>query len=273
GGDGYEARISRAAELYDPSTGTFTATGNTFTPLVFANSTSLDNGKVLIVDAVSDFVRSGLELYDPTAGTFAAAGVFAEKTVRPYACGTPIVLASGRVLIAPALGPQAVLYDPVTDALDRTGYKRTIGYYDTTETLLPNGNVLIAGGTGDFGVSFDAELYDPSTEQFTLAGNMSHIRFAQTATLLRDGTVLIAGGSTGVLWNTGAATAELFIPATGTFTSTADMTSPRIFGHTATLLMDGRVLIAGGYNDPASPMANAELYVPPVLMPASVVAN
>jgi hypothetical protein len=105
---------------------------------------------------------------------------------------------------------------------------------------------------------------------------MRSARAAHTATLLRDGTVLIAGGSTFSTRPSDAlaVSAELYDPATGTFASTADMTSPRSYAHTATLLMDGRVLIAGGYTAyPAGPTAGAELYVPPMLIPASVVTG
>jgi Galactose oxidase, central domain len=276
GGDGYEPVIPRPAEIYDPSTGTFTATGRMVGQLTFGNSTLLDNGKVLIVDAVTDFVSSGPELYDPASGTFSAAGTSAERAVRYGACGTPIVLASGRVLIAPGCRPPAELYDPATDTLSLTGWRVTIGYYDTTETLLPDGRVLIAGGEGDFGTSVNGELYDPFTEQFTLAGNMGSARAAHTASLLRNGTVLIAGGSTfsAVAASTLGKTAEIYNPATGTFSSTSDLTSSRSYGHTATLLIDGRVLIAGGYTDyPAGLTASAELFVPSVLIPASVVTN
>jgi galactose oxidase-like protein len=268
GGDGYAPVSPRRAELYDPSTGTFTTTGNMVAPLVFSRSTLLDNGKVLIVDAVTDFVHFGPQLYDPTAGTFSAAGTSPERPVRYAACGRPIVLASGRVLIAPGCLPPAELYDPVTDSLTSTGGSVTIGYFDTTATLLPDGKVLIAGGDGDSGVTGNGELYDPSTERFTLAGNMTSARAAHTATLLGDGTVLVAGGFFSVISGDAVSgTAEVYNPATATFTSAGDMTSSRPYGHTATLLMDGRVLIAGGYTGSPS----AELYVPPELIPASIV--
>jgi hypothetical protein len=279
GGDGYEPVSPRSAELYDPSTGTFTTTGRMVAPLVFGKSTLLDNGKVLIVDAVTDFFHSGPQLYDPAAGTFSAAGTSPERPVRYAACGTPTVLASGRVLLAPGCFQPAELYDPVTDSLTFTGESVTIGYFDTTATLLQDGKVLIAGGDGDFGVAGNGELYDPSTERFNLTGDMTNARAAHTATLLRDGTVLVAGGAIFTVFGVTEATlgesAEIYNPATGTFSSTADMTLPRVYGHTATLLMDGRVLIAGGYTAWAAMVgtASAEFYVPPVLIPASVVTD
>jgi hypothetical protein len=263
------------ADLYDPSTGKFTPTGDMVAPMPFAMSTLLDSGMALMVDAVSDFRRSGPELYDPVAGTFRAAAGNADGRLRFNACGTPIVLASGTVLIAPGCGPAHELYDAMTDTLSFTGTRLTIGYYDTTSTLLTNGNVLIAGGDGDFGVAANAELYNPSIAMSMIAGDMVHARAGHTATLLRDGTVLVAGGDTssGALPNL---TAELYNPSTGTFEATADMTSPRSW-HTATWLMDGRLLIAGGYDSsssfPRSSTSSAELYVQSMLSPAQIVTK
>jgi hypothetical protein len=81
---------------------------------------------------------------------------------------------------------------------------------------------------------------------FALTGSMSTPRDFHTATLLRDGRVLVSGGLSTTDPGSELATAELYDPATGTFTRTAnDMTVARV-GHSATLLADGRVLIAGG---------------------------
>src|SRR5262249_39842801 len=81
-----------------------------------------------------------------------------------------------------------------------------------------------------------------------------------------DGTVLIAGGYGNDTPT--SASSEIYDPTTGTFTAAAQMTSSRT-GHTATLLMDGRVLMAGGWFNSAS----AELYLPSALLPAQVVTN
>jgi hypothetical protein len=95
---------------------------------------------------------------------------------------------------------------------------------------------------------------------FTATGPSTVPRSGHTATLLADGKVLIAGGWTPEgTGSTGGAvsSAELYDPSTGTFSRTGSMTTNRQ-GHTATLLADGRVLIAGGANFAAS----AELYEP-----------
>jgi hypothetical protein len=118
-----------------------------------------------------------------------------------------------------------------------------------TATLLPNGKVLVAGGYEIGTIASDrAELYDPATESFTLlTGRMTQGRAQHTATRLLDGRVLIAGGlyeaSVGQL-NT-SWTAEVFDPATNSFTAIENMKEQR-HDHAAMRLPDGRVLVTGG---------------------------
>jgi hypothetical protein len=86
---------------------------------------------------------------------------------------------------------------------------------------------------------------------------MSARRAAHTATLLPNGKVLMAGGFTGD--ENSLASAEIFDPATNSFSSAGNMSAARA-GHSATLLPNGKVLIAGGYN--GSYLTSAELYDP-----------
>lgn len=125
-----------------------------------------------------------------------------------------------------------------------------------TATLLPNGQVLIAGGMERNGVFFNnAELYNPTTSSFTtIPKNMSVQRAGHIATLLPNGKVLIAGG-----WSSNSvqASAELYDPATNAFIPTGSMTVRR-GDFTATLLQNGKVLVVGGENDRA--LSSAEIY-------------
>jgi hypothetical protein len=114
-------------------------------------------------------------------------------------------------------------------------------------TLLPNGKVLIAGGTccGIYPPvnPASAELYDPSTGTFTRTGDMITGREGHTATLLRNGKVLIAGGYLNDLGPSWVTTAELYDPATGTFSAGGTESIPGALGISlANLLPDGRVL-------------------------------
>jgi Kelch motif protein/galactose oxidase-like protein len=146
-----------------------------------------------------------------------------------------------------------------------------------TATLLADGRVLIAGGVRQVeggnpternatGPIDAVELYDPSTGTFVPTGAMTVPRVDHTATLLADGRVLLTGGSTWLLRGQGMptalASAELYDPAAGTFAATGSMTTARSEA-TATLLQDGRVLIAGGSNSTTGDGdASGEIYDP-----------
>ena len=149
--------------------------------------------------------------------------------------------------------------------------------YQPSVAALQNGEILVAGGSPNTGVTCynTAELYTPATNSFTLTGSMvdAHCGYAP-ATLLQNGQVLIAGGTDNT---TGAsANADLYDPTTGTFscgnlggTNTTTgycnngMTQSRYL-HTATLLQNGEVLIAGGNAKDygTSELATAELFNP-----------
>jgi hypothetical protein len=125
-------------------------------------------------------------------------------------------------------------------------------------TLLPDGMVLVTGGSGPSGIVDTAERYSPIGDGFIGATSMSMARANHTATLLTDGRVLVAGGMT----TGGAATggAEIFIPADNAWMPAGSLSHPR-GGHTATLLADGRVLIVGG-NDGAASTNSIEIFDP-----------
>lgn len=132
-------------------------------------------------------------------------------------------------------------------------------------TLLNIGQVLVAGGGNNIpinGALSSAEIYDPIAKTFTATGNMTVPRLYATATLLSNGMVLISGGIGGMNFSSTFATAELYNPAQGTFTLTGNMSVARA-NHTATILNDGKVLIAGGGGAAVfSGLSSAEIYDP-----------
>jgi len=257
------------AELFDPSQGTFAATGVPCVAREFQTATLLTSGKVLIAggNEFSDYPTwltptSAAELYDPGAGTFANTGSMSigrtYHTATSLPDGRVLVLGgstnigSGTSTITEALASSEI-YDPLTSTFSAVG-NMVAARAGHTATLLPSGKVLIVGGENDQGVLATSELYDPQTNSFALSGSMAVPRSRHTATLLANGKVLIAGGSSekalfpGGIGGIPMQTAELYDPSTGTFQFTVSMQTGRI-GHTATLLPDGTVLIAGGYKD------------------------
>jgi hypothetical protein len=255
----------KSAELYDPATGAFAATGDLLGFREDHTSSLLTSGKVLIVGGEGG-IGGGTplatsELYDPDLGTFSSSGSMA--TARTYHTAT--VLAGGNVLVtggqwnvaAHAILDTAEVYDAGSGTFLPAG-SMTVARYWHTATLLPDGKVLVAGGYGLTGQALDsAEIYDPETGLFTETGLLGAARYGHTATLLAaDGVVLLAGGyGAGVL-----SSAELYDPASGTFQSTGDLGFARHF-HTATALPSGKVLLAGGVTA-TEPLSSAELYDP-----------
>ena len=129
-------------------------------------------------------------------------------------------------------------------------------------TLLADGRVLITGGGNVTTLLSSAELYDPLTKTFGWAGSMKISRMFHTATLLQNGKVLIAGGETWIAqMGVPVSSAELYDPATSTFTYTGSLTAGTRFSHTATLLNNGKVLIMGGSVN-GTVARTAELYDP-----------
>ncbi len=220
------------AELYDPVSQTFAATG------------SMLEGR-------------GFGLYGGAAAPLAsgrllvAGGFYANSSFYPISMDT------------------AEIYSPVTGTFAATG-KMTASRSGHTATLLTNRRVLIAGGRwteqGAAATALDtAELYDEDSGVFTLTGAMPEPRFNHTATVLVDGRVLLAGGFTypPTSW---VARAAVYDPATGTFARTGVMVTPRV-GHKATLLPDGKVLLTGGQGSPTQSstyvfLSSAEIFDP-----------
>lgn len=254
-----------AAELYDPSTGIFSATGN-MVQAGRGTAILLADGRVLIAHDVVGPSYAPAELYDTASGTFSDAGnqlVFWGGT---HQAG---LLADGRVLLATCCTAEQ-LYDPGSGAFSLTG--PAVGICEDGFAMAPltNGAILVSGGYCEESnlSSPGAALYSAATGIFNPTGQMSQGRYFHTATQLGDGTVLIAGSQAPNASVRFVSSAEVYNPTSSTFSATGDMTIGRS-GHTATLMLDGRVLIAGGISGVnVGLLASAEIYTPPVRIPA-----
>jgi hypothetical protein len=190
--------------------------------------------------------------------TFATTGSMSVARYRH----TATLLNNGKVLVAGGRGlgyfslASAELYDPATGTWSGTG-SLSIAHGEHTATLLTNGKVLVAGGDSS-GLTSSAELYDPATGTWNGTGSMSGVRYAHTATLLTNGKVLVAGGSGGGYGLGELSSAELYDPATGAWSGTGSLSIARV-EHTATLLTNGKVLVAGGILSGGVLLTSAEI--------------
>ena len=198
-----------SAELYDPTSNTWSSAGSMSTAREDARATLLVNGKVLVTGGTDSNGNpiTNAELYNPVSNTWSPA---ASSLIDPTRV---TLLSNGMVLgVGGGSGNNAVLYDPVSNTWSFAAPMATAGNVGSA-VLLGNGLVLVTGGGNSSGILSTAELYNPASNTWVTAGSMASARTEQSATLLGNGMVLIAGGINMPAPSPALSTAELYDPA------------------------------------------------------------
>jgi hypothetical protein len=250
GGFSISRKTLASVECYLPALGQFQPTGEMQVAREMHSATLLADGRVLIVGGLNSdgVVLTTAEIYDPVTGLFC----FTDALRYARYGHAAVLLADGNVLICGGRDinsksvQEAELYDSKAGKFVQIGQMQS-DRYRASATLLYDGRILITGGysSAEARTLKDAEIYDPNTASFTLLGTMCTDRMDHTATLLKDGRVLITGGWSAPTLTAPIASCEIFDPKTETFTPIAPMQTAR-HEHTATLLENGKILIAGG---------------------------
>jgi len=260
-GGASEQDVLQTSELYDPQTGIWHPAATLNAGRYYHRAVMLTDGRVLVMGGwTAQFLlqwTASSEVYDPATDHWTQV----RDLNHARRSHTATVLQDGRVLVAGGASTDgltgeypvasAEIFDPDTTTWTLTGELGS-GRRDHTATLLADGRVVVSGGLVDspldvHEVLTSAEIYDPVTGEWKPTDELSIARGQHTATRLLDGSVLAAGGgSTALALVTGpTAPAEIFAPATETWSLTGWMTSGRS-AHTTTLLGDGTALAVGG---------------------------
>ncbi|MBI5537654.1 MAG: hypothetical protein HY898_33330 [Deltaproteobacteria bacterium] len=255
GGRADNFTVHLKAELYSPTSGTFTTTANMSTGRTNQSAVVLADGRVMITGGVSGggSTLNSAEAFDPNNATWV--GLAAMKSARSN--HTTTALPSGEVLAAGgeagATLQSAELYNTVNNTWVLT-QNMQVARLNHTATLLDNGKVLVTGGENP-GMLSSAELYFRTFETWTLTPAMSVARSSHTATAMDNNKVLIAGGDGSPV----VIGAQVYNAANNTWEAAPDMSTARRY-HAAAKLLNGRVVVSGGYT--TSYLTSSEMFDP-----------
>lgn len=252
-----------SAEVWDPSSSSFSSAGSMATPRMEPTLTPLLDGRVLVTagrDIFGGGDTASAEVWDRGTKSFASAGSFIE----PRASHTVTPLPDGRALFvggldAPALErilATAEIWDPDTRSFTPAG-SLAEARYNHSATALPDGRVLVVGGSSRERPLATAEIWDPATAAFAPAGSLAEARLGHEAMPLPDGRVLVIGGFDA---RHDVASAEVWDPANASFHPAGSLLVRRE-APAYVLLPDGRVFVTGKDVDDDA-YASAEVWDP-----------
>ena len=248
------AGATASSEIYNPASNISTATGSLNQRRLFHQTVLLSDGRVLTMGGITSGdaanVTSSAETYNAATGLWSTTA----NMITARSVFQAVVLADGRVLViggslAASETASCEIYDPARGAWSPTGsllQPRT----QHRATLLADGRVLVAGGANQTaGLVAQSELYDPVTGTWSSSGSLTFARDHQVQLALADGRVLVAGGVIRFGFANHPSkitgTAEIYDLATGIWTRTGSLDTPRV-DFAAVLLQDGKVFAAGG---------------------------
>ncbi|MGH7815364.1 MAG: kelch repeat-containing protein [Candidatus Binataceae bacterium] len=269
-GTGIATHTLATAEFFDPAKEEFLPTHSMATSRAGGALAVLSPGKAIAMGGftggatvagftlgISGTVTAGAEIFDELTGEFSNAAAMGS----PRVGFTATTLKNGKVLIAGGIDAAATvldtaeIYDPATGKFSPVNGPMSDHRVLHSATLLDSGRVLIAGGVTNLSgeAANTADLYDPATNSFSQTRSlMDHERAGHTATLLGPGPmagdVLITGGGGGSGVFLKDSSAEIYDPASQQFTLLTSFLNEARSLDTATLLDNGTVLIAGGFN-------------------------
>jgi Kelch motif/Galactose oxidase, central domain len=251
----------RYPALVDP---TWATTGSMANARAYHTASALWDGRLLVAGGSASTTLASAEIFDPATGTFGTTGSMTTARTGHAAA----VLAGGDVFVAGGSGGSGYLasteiFDPTT-GIWTVGPSMAQPRVGHTATVILSGEILLVGGKSSSSTYLaTAETYDPVANAWETnpqpTPSMVTARSGHAAVLLWNGKVLVTGGTA----TAAMASAEIYSPGawgrTGSWTSGGSMATAR-YGHTASFLSTGFVLVAGGQTSATNWTATAELY-------------
>lgn len=273
--------VTSAIAVFDPEALEWTHLSDIPSNRIFADIVALEDGRVVVVGGLDLEAMSSssttiepedlVESYNTNTGEWQTLGPMNEPAMEH----SLITLNNGRIMAVGGFNDsssmhgtdRAEIFDPDTNEWTLTGSTNVSRMFPVAITL-SDGRLLVTGSTISHRPVADdspnSEVFDPETGEWTVTGAMSVRRYGHTLTLLPDGRVLAAGGEDPMGDNYLLySSTEIFDPETNTWSPGPELSQPRS-SHSATLMPDGSILLAGGISQEGEryPIASTEFITP-----------